>query len=492
MRGVDIMAFSYRYELKNHECRKRIDLRKYHDGIDWAVTEVFGKSVREITTNCSSFKIRLKHAATNENLREMGRNLAKKNKRLRTFMAKDSGRFVRKANEYFAYWIEGTTHVEGGISEENWAFCVVDTEDIQAYYGKDLNQDERVKVLCSLDTFSLDIFDFKNKKRSCELRKTLWFKIAGMNCKNRTSAEIALDILYPEDKDDQDSGFRVSVIEPMADGKQVEWLNTFFDYATLPHDTVLSDDICKKTNEAKSIIVYNVGQGLCSAICDKDDVPLVYVDFGRACRQNRGTDPGTMAYDFSQNPSIIISHWHEDHWIGVKCKPEALGCKWIVPRQSTTLPRIATLCATLSFAGKLTILANDAAFFCGYIFLCSGDNSHLHNNGIGVLVELPEIDEQNRRYLLPGDNRYIYILAEYKKSLSGLVASHHGGDFGVQTAKGVSQIPQGSSESEIVYSYGVFSGGRINSYKHPTHKSDYINVGWIIDQRTPNGNCKMG
>jgi hypothetical protein len=485
------MAFIYRYELKNLDYRKTIDLRKYQNGIARAVTEVFGQSVREITTNCSSFKIRLKHAAANEKLREMGRILAKKNKQLRKFMANDSGIFVRKANEYFAYRVEGTTHVEGCNGEENGAFCIVDADDLHDYFGKELNQSTRVSALKVLDTFSLDVFDLVSKKYRRGSSKRKWYKVVGVNCKNRTFAEITLDILYSDDKGDQDSGFKVAGIEPVFDDSQIEWLNTFFDYATLPHDNKLPDTICQKTNEAKSIIVYNVGQGLCSSICDKEDVPLVYVDFGRACRRNRKTDRGTMAYDFSQNPDIIISHWHEDHWIGVKHKPEALGCRWIVPQQSTNMPRIATLCATLSFAGNLTILASDTAFWGGQIFLCTG-NSHLHDNGIGVLAEIKTSEGDIKRYLLPGDNRYVYIPSQHKNNLSGLVASHHGGDYGAQTSQGIQQIPAGTNEAIIIYSYGVFADGRHNTYGHPTHENDYINAGWTKEQRTPYGNCKLG
>jgi hypothetical protein len=102
----------------------------------------------------------------------------------------------------------------------------------------------------------------------------------------------------------------------------------FLNEIDYQEDTDLEDN-----EEDFFIGVYNVGQGLCSAICNYKSQPMLYFDFGGGERKDIVAYPEDIKYCFSQKPKIILSHLHRDQWIGANRCEEALEMEWVVPPQ---------------------------------------------------------------------------------------------------------------------------------------------------------------
>ncbi len=233
------------------------------------------------------------------------------------------------------------------------------------------------------------------------------------------------------------------------------------------------------------VAVYNVGQGLCSAICKAgSSAPLVYFDMGCGCYRNAFTRP-KKKLDFCHhyNPPIILSHWHADHYKGASLMDKqtaALKKKWLAPSQ-TIGPDAARFAARLHLRGNILIWpANSKSIPLpwGSIKLCTGHT--LNTSGLALDIK---VGNGTHSVLLPGDAGYDDIKG-VSAVYDSLVVSHHGG-----LATG-SVKSSGKSGGTFALPFG--SGNK--SYKHPLQLIlvQLGNDGWNNRLNTDGGHIALG
>jgi len=500
------MAFIYRYQIKNSMKRKTTDLREndHAINIENAIKEQFKSRVKAVDVQNDYFEFRLYTTAKNVELREMGKKIVQYDQELNELKKKtnyNTELFLRKYVPFYGF-LEHVEAIEeeGGRSYQLY-FDMIDAIDIDKMkeinfvYG-DLS--EKVEVLKKMDTYQLVVststaFPINGyKKRNIRLNR--WYQINGRISMKEKDGLISLDYMS---------------LNPVGDLTFTEsQTQAFFDVSSIKKNKIKEEEITRLFNlrgatldissringqvkDIHSIVIYNVGQGLCSAVCDDTLTPYVYFDFGRGERINRITDPNTIQYEFKNNPPVILSHWHADHWIGVKYDLRVLNSFWVIPDQKKGAGA-TKLHADLFARGNVGILNNDCVTPYGTIFVTKGNCKQPHNNGLGLLVEFNKFINNSlikRRILLPGDNRYKYIRQQYLEDLDGLVASHHGGRYSGEQVLNSAQIPGNTRNGTIVYSYGRHEHflPHNNSHKHPSHVQDYMSRGWVTALNTIDG-----
>lgn len=266
----------------------------------------------------------------------------------------------------------------------------------------------------------------------------------------------------------------------------------------------------------KGIVVYDYGQGDCSAIVDKKGRPLVFFDMGGGTSTGSLTHPWHTAWgsrkfaraawrqkvpDVTREPTILLSHWDADHystaWYLTKRRidskqvpadaPDVVGLKWIAPRQRNKGP------STFAFAKELKNLSCWPARTAAHRYRigkktrlqverCTGSGNDANLNGIAVVLErLGKANQPAEQMLLPGDAPYAYIPSCQRGALTkltALLAFHHGSATHLRQAR--QYIPPPATKApRVVYTYGVKpDGGRC--YGHPSADAIrvYTKLGW--------------
>ncbi|MDF7826481.1 N-6 DNA methylase [Pontiellaceae bacterium B12227] len=206
------------------------------------------------------------------------------------------------------------------------------------------------------------------------------------------------------------------------------------------------------------VAVYDVGQGLCSAICEaSSSAPLVYFDMGCGHgRNNAHTRRGRkLRFCHSQNPPIILSHWHTDHYRGATVmdkRKDALKAMWIAPWQKVGADAAkfaAKLYSPDPAKNKIHIWPTSlgsAALPWGVVKQCTGTTK----NTSGLALDV-EVGDGTHSVLMPGDAGYNNIPGA-KPAYDSLVVSHHAGHTsGAVNSSGKSggtfAIPLGANNS---------------------------------------------
>ena len=258
----------------------------------------------------------------------------------------------------------------------------------------------------------------------------------------------------------------------------------------LSEDEIINLKTPKTTGHHAKLIVYNVGQGSCAALCRIDGRPVLFFDFGGGCLQHSGSYPSHKNFSFDGNTSIVLSHWDMDHWSGAMRHVAAKHLQWIAPPLVNVGPTLHKFTSELLANGRLKTwpqhIASINSSSATYL-RCTGKNRN--NSGIAVIakVNLGYCGEPCRsplRVLLPGDANYSSIPGITEYSLDALVATHHGGNF-----FGKPPIPSGSADKKQV----IFSYGQGNYFKHPTMYAlkSYRKAGWQLRHDSPNGDLKL-
>lgn len=232
------------------------------------------------------------------------------------------------------------------------------------------------------------------------------------------------------------------------------------------------------------VACYNVGQGNCSAICQQDAYPLLYVDFGCGVLRNAKTFPKGMRPCLTSHQPIVLSHWDLDHWALALRFPNAEECKWIVPRQAPLGATHVKFAQRLHQKGSLLIWPSSQQQMGtahGMIYKLP-QNRCRNRSGLVMTAETKWQAPDPIRTLLPGDAPYRFIPTNAQTDLAGLVVSHHGGSHRGDTP------PTARSAHKCSYSYGVG-----NSYRHPKQSAvrKHIGAGWTNHRDTPNGNVSL-
>jgi hypothetical protein len=236
------------------------------------------------------------------------------------------------------------------------------------------------------------------------------------------------------------------------------------------------------------VAVYDIGQGSSSAILDANGQPSYYFDFGWPLPFNyenpRLPRPN---YCFSGVNVVILSHWDQDHWGGVRLPGRmwhpAENAHWIAPRQFMGTTHLALMSRLLSL-GNFSMWPSTLSqlnFSMGQIQLCTGPNTMLssqrNDSGLAVYV-FDSSSSTHEALLMPGDADFPFVPTT-SRGLAGLVASHHGARI-----KG---IPTPATSDKL-----VFSVSSSNTYGHPSSgvEAAYRSAGWRNQRMTKNrANC---
>ncbi|OGV70405.1 MAG: hypothetical protein A2283_19025 [Lentisphaerae bacterium RIFOXYA12_FULL_48_11] len=245
--------------------------------------------------------------------------------------------------------------------------------------------------------------------------------------------------------------------------------------------------IGKRIGGPTFISVYNVGQGLCCALCDeKSAAPLLYFDFGCGCYANAHTRPREMKFCFSQEPPIVLSHWHSDHYMGAKLLDDAaLDMKWLAPYQYNVCTTTSKFAAFLHCNRNLLMWPDDLSYLnvpFGTIVKCKG--GMLNRSGLALIARTYTTQGENEhsfKTLLPGDAGYDDI-CDSNMIFDAFVATHHGGDT-------TGNVPKSMGDEPIF----AISYGNRNSYEHPKDQrmNDIMNAGWRRRLNTVDGNIAL-
>lgn len=493
------MAFIYKYIFKNPTNRNNQDIRNYRISIEETIKQVFSNSFKDVLVEKDYFEFKLHLKAPDKKLKEMGRKLVKRDKglnKIKRFTNSGAELFIKSDTEYYGYLEK---YRKGKEDEFTLNFDVVkrfDSNDGKSLFNLD-NINKR-EMLRKIDTYKISIcIDIqKTNKKLREIIKNIktnnWYLIKGKLSNSEHESEIFLDFTAfhrSDAKADEEliSGFKIASIEKIEDSLENN-LNKFFSLEGISY-TEAPKFITEAVKQLK-VIVYNVGQGLCSAICDKDEHPYIYFDFGRGYWRDRCTYPGGMSYDFTHNPKIILSHWDTDHYILINECKEAFNCEWITSNNIKG-PAASKICAELSKRKNLTVISSKKDLVWGSIVVGNGSDKHKHNDGLSLLIEPKNNPKKSnnitKRCLLTGDNRYNVLPSHVLHNLDILLASHHGGTYN-EICDGTN-IPICVNDGIIIYSYGKHAKflPYYNSHKHPSYIQHYKDVGWKNEVHTPDG-----
>jgi hypothetical protein len=233
------------------------------------------------------------------------------------------------------------------------------------------------------------------------------------------------------------------------------------------------------------VAVYDVGQGLCSAICDaSSSAPLVYFDMGCGCYRNAFTRrKRKLGFCYNNEPPIILSHWHADHYKGASLLDKskaALNKKWLAPSQTIGVDA-AKFAALLHQQGNILIWPaglNSMPLPWGSIQQCTGHT--LNTSGLALDVK---VGDGTHSVLLPGDAGYDDIPGA-SAAYDSLVASHHGG-HATGTVKS-----SGKSGGTFALPFGANN----KPYQHPLTPTltQLKHDGWIRQLDTDGGHIALG
>ncbi|MCW2313719.1 ComEC/Rec2 family competence protein [Rhodoferax antarcticus] len=243
------------------------------------------------------------------------------------------------------------------------------------------------------------------------------------------------------------------------------------------------------TNYELEVAVLDVGQGAASFLFSGSFLPLVYFDMGGGVAKHARTFPTTgVDWCFTNDPAVILSHWHWDHWAGatyggVNNVAKALRAKWLAPDQKTGPHTNKFRAKVISSGGSILLWPTGLApISSGYVTIGRANGSDANDSGLVILLESP----MGRFSLLPGDAAYTCVPSsmshKYSRGLRTLVISHHGGKLNGLPPYNI-PMPDGLDGNVALYSVGVG-----NTYGHPIPATEaaHKNAGWKTIVRTDN------
>lgn len=373
-------------------------------------------------------------------------------------------------------------------------FDGITNEWFQQFRNQDLtNVYQKMVPYHLLGEFGADLNDWFNQAKK-DQRYSNWFLLKLTNDDTESPLEYFQDI---SEISEQNSSNIQSIETIQENNELAQGLQNFFNWEDFGSanrgdlENALSKPSLSKTIGYKAVYphklnVYNVGQGSMSAITDMNNVPLIYFDLGGGYYWHADTYPNTKQLCFTLANTIVLSHWHQDHFETIRRYTYNNWSRfndkiWIVPKQ-----QISTACFKLlaQMASNGTVLVwddsiNEVHFWGGKIVKCTGtDKNH---SGLALIVESP--NNSLSKILHPADAAYKYIPGIDKMKFNGLVATHHGANFPDRN----SPIPRTTiNTGNIAYSHA-------NKYGHPTQLSvdAHENRGWKNRKDTTNGSISF-
>jgi hypothetical protein len=217
----------------------------------------------------------------------------------------------------------------------------------------------------------------------------------------------------------------------------------------------------------ENLAVYDVGQGSAIGLSDAFKKPIIYFDFGGGVRSHVGTRPHSVPdLCICSNPLMMLSHWDSDHWSSGPLVKASLALDWIAPFQSITSPHLA-FAGDIRRAGGMLLVSKagpGTSFSIGNVQLHRATGSSRNDGGFWLKVDPPSSGEP---FFFPGDADYQYISSPPSPA-AGMAATHHGADWGSKISP---PSAGGGGATRVVFSFGIFSATRRNTYGHPTSRS---------------------
>lgn len=220
----------------------------------------------------------------------------------------------------------------------------------------------------------------------------------------------------------------------------------------------------------------DVGQGSSVALFgEQARSPAVYFDVGVDSRTSNSAMPTFSNFCTCSKPLVILSHWDQDHWLGVRKTQDLRELTWIVPRQKIG-PVATREAAEIARHGSLLVVKRSsrprATTSLGQtVNLLHGNKTRKTTNDSGLILQVHNSIE-DAYWFFPGDAGYD-ALPSRPPNVRVLQATHHGGKFG--SKKAAAPIPEPHAYTRLVYSFGD-----PNSYGHPRQDARELHsvAGW--------------
>jgi beta-lactamase superfamily II metal-dependent hydrolase len=227
------------------------------------------------------------------------------------------------------------------------------------------------------------------------------------------------------------------------------------------------------TADVNQVFVLDVGQGAANALVDRYGDVIAYVDLGGGVLADAGTWPAAMLGLCQIGaPTVILTHWHYDHFEAANIFPRAQNLWWIAPLQVLGPGPQSAMASALAANGRLLVWGGTGTVARGGIELerCYGLAGNQNRTGLAVWIDGPGAEDP---ILLPGDAGYKDIGSlKAGRAVHSFAVAHHGG-----IAPGTPPTNSGNAHSRAAMSYG-----HSNSYGHPLGgaQTKLAAAGWTL------------
>lgn len=239
--------------------------------------------------------------------------------------------------------------------------------------------------------------------------------------------------------------------------KLIETYEDVISEAIITNKDVLENELANYTNP-KYMTILNVGQAN-SQIVHFETMNLFY-DLGLpAFSSDKPYDIARFNYENAKESNVVLSHWHEDHFLGVRYFNIKKNRKWITPSTLNCVEKISRNALDLSLIlyieNKLMMIPYSIDFLLCFneITIANGRGSICNLNESGLLFSL----EKNHKIILPGDCMYKYWPDHLMLLPDILLVPHHG----ARLQEDVKFLRNSTLQGIAITSYGK------NTYGHP-------------------------
>lgn len=266
-------------------------------------------------------------------------------------------------------------------------------------------------------------------------------------------------------------------------------LSTLFDMTTWP-DANQADLIAVLHPQCKleALVCFDIGQGSASALICQCGMPIYYFDTGRGSGRNAPTAPATIDFCTCSSPTVILSHWDTDHWLGASGHAGLQACNWVVPRQTISTTHTAFANAILKAGGNILVVGSGApplTWLNNYQYYDLQRATGTGRNGSGLVLIVTD-HSSGRSWVLTGDAGYDLIAQRAPNDIAAMVVPHHGADMGAKSTPFLRTLHR---YARLFYSFGPGNAHGPNKppVRHPVAAtvSAHDNQGWHHGSWTP-------
>lgn len=229
--------------------------------------------------------------------------------------------------------------------------------------------------------------------------------------------------------------------------------------------------------------LYNVGQGNCTALCNRRNGVQLYVDLGGGCYRNAHTYRNTLRICDTDEPPVILTHFDGDHyWTAHRTINQIASRVWVVPNQPLSPNQLQFVTRLVNNGHQIYVYPNNVSRLdVGLITIVKCTGRTKNDSGLAVFINVRR-GEDSFRILNPGDAAYQHIphLNDADLRIGGLVATHHGSAHNIDW----NFIPNAEAPYRIIYSFGL---GNTYGHVRPDSEKEHFYKGWIYKRSTVDG-----